>query len=148
MPQALLLLGELLQHGLFRISDRFTGRWQPCSAETFLVIATLPGGAGGPVQWRVDLAAKTLALAGDQQPGQAADPVRWQVVGTADAWAQAITGRANLPALLRHRDLRYCDTGDPVSTSITRVGMLADLLAITSWPSPADPAVRQPASAA
>jgi len=40
MPRAFLLIGDLLQAGLFRISDRFISRWGSCSYESFLVIAT------------------------------------------------------------------------------------------------------------
>ena len=53
-----------------------------------------------------------------------------------------IRGTANLNVVLRRRELRYCDTGDGAPATVTRIGMLADLLGITSWRS-AD-AVRRP----
>jgi len=60
MPRAFLLLGDLLQTGLFRISDRFIRRWGSCARESFLVIAT-SADASGSAHWRVDLAARTVA---------------------------------------------------------------------------------------
>jgi hypothetical protein len=134
MPPAYLLLGELLQSGLFRISDRFIGRWGACATESFLVIATSPAGDEGPAKWRVDLSARTVTLAGGDPDGI----VSWQITGSAGTWERIIHGTVNLNAALRGRDLRYCDTGVATGTvPVTRIGMLADLLGVTSWRSAA-----------
>jgi Sulfotransferase family len=52
MPRVFLALGDLLQNGLFRVSDRFVRRLGPFAAESFLVVATSPG--AGSARWRVD----------------------------------------------------------------------------------------------
>jgi hypothetical protein len=139
MPRVFVQLGELLQTGLFRVSDRFVARWGPRAAEAFLVIGTAPADAGGSVRWRVDLAARTVTLCGRAGDSQGdGTPAAWQIIGSADAWEKVISSRANLSVALRHRELRYCDTGDPGHVTVTRIGMLADLLGIVSW-RPAEP---------
>jgi len=147
MPRAFLLIGDLLQAGLFRISDRFISRWGSCASESFLVIAT-SADAGGSARWRVDLAARTVALASGSQSGDGARTgVAWQIIGQAGAWEQVIRGNINLNVALRRRDLRYCSTGEAASVGATRMSMLADLLGITSWRS-AEPARRLQAASA
>jgi hypothetical protein len=133
MPRAFLLLGELLHAGLFRVSDRFIRRWGSCAAESFLVVAT-SADAGSSAHWRVDLAARTVALASGSRPDDASRTgAAWQINGQADTWERVIRGKTNLNAALRRRDLRYCSVGDAASVGATRMSMLADLLAITSW---------------
>ena len=147
MPRAFLLIGDLLQAGLFRISDRFISRWGSCAGESFLVIAT-SADAGGSARWRVDLAARTVALASGSQSGDGARTgAAWQIVGQASAWERVIRGNTNLNVALRCRDLRYCSTGEAASVGATRMSMLADLLGITSWRS-AEPARRLQAASA
>lgn len=147
MPRAYLLIGELLQAGLFRVSSRFARRWEPCIAESFLVIATSPSGDGGSAKWRVDLTGRTVTLADGIQAGTGG-AVSWQITGGADTWERVIRGAGNLNVALRRRDLRYCDTGTAAPTAaVTRMGMLADLLGVTSWRS-ADGATKAPASSA
>jgi hypothetical protein len=135
MPRAYVLLGDLLQQGLFRVSDRFAGRWGECATESFLVIATSPSGAGGSARWRVDLAARTVTLTDASQVGsRTGGNTAWQLTGSAGTWEHVIGGTANLNVALRRRELRYCDTGTANgSVAVTRIGMLADLLGITSW---------------
>jgi hypothetical protein len=142
MPRAFVLLGDLLQTGLFKISDRFVRRWGPQAAETFLVQGMSPTGQVDSVRWHVDLAARTVALSSGPEPGGgtgdgAGHAASWQILGSADAWERVIGGRTNLSVALRHRELRYCDTGDPGQVSVARIGMLADLLGIASWRSTA-----------
>jgi hypothetical protein len=147
MPRAFLLIGELLQAGLFRVSDRFISRWESCAKESFLVIGT-SADAGGSAQWRVDLAARTVALAsGGQSGGGTRTGVAWQIIGHADAWERVIRGKTNLNVALRCRDLRYCSTGEAASIGAMRMSMLADLLGITSWRS-AEPARQLQAASA
>jgi hypothetical protein len=134
MPRAYLLIGDRLQSGLFRVSDRFARRWGPSSGESFLVVATSPSGAEGSAKWRVDLAARTVTLADASHAGDSAcGDAAWHIIGPADTWEQVIRGTANLNVALRRRELRYCDTGDGAPVTVTRIGMLADLLGITSW---------------
>jgi hypothetical protein len=147
MPRAFLRIGDLLQAGLFRISDRFISRWGSCARESFLVIAT-SADAGGSVRWQVDLAARTVALASGSQSGDGARTgAAWQIVGQAGAWERVIRGHTNLNVALRCRDLRYSSTGEAASVGATRMSMLADLLGITSWRS-AEPARRLQAASA
>ena len=134
MPRAYLVLGDLLQAGLFRVSKRFARRWAAHAAESFLVIATSPGDVG-VARWRVDLAARTVTLV-DASKGDVgvAGNFSWQITGSASTWERVIAGTANLNVALRRRELRYCDTGTTaVTIAATRTTMLADLLGITSW---------------
>lgn len=135
MPRAFLLLGDRLQTGLFRVSDRFVRAWGSCAGESFLVVATSPVGDDRVARWRADLAARTVTLAdasGDR--GAAVGGVTWQLTGSAAAWEHVLAGTANLNVALRHRELRYADTGTASGpVTVTRIGMLADLLGITSW---------------
>jgi protein-tyrosine sulfotransferase len=135
MPRAFLLIGDLLQAGMLRISDRFARRWGSHATESFLVIAT-SAAAGGSVRWRVDLAARTVSLARGSQPEPAAAGAAWQVTGEASAWEPVIRGAVNLNVALRRRDLRYGSAAEPAAVSATRMSMLADLLGITSWRPP------------
>jgi hypothetical protein len=139
MPRAFLMIGDLLQAGLFRISDRFISRWESCAGESFLVIAT-SADARSSAHWRVDLAARTVALASGSQPGDGTRAgATWQIIGHAGAWERVIRGKTNLNVALRSRDLRYSSAGEAASVGATRMSMLADLLGITSWRS-AEPA--------
>jgi len=147
MPRALLLLGELLQAGLFRLSDRFVRQWEPYSVESFLVIATTQDNTGSSLRWRVDLAARTVALASAAQADESGNP-SWQVVGSTEAWERVLSGRANLGVVLRQRDLRYCDTGEARSVGLRRIAMFSDLLGLTTWRSAQAPGQPQRVPAA
>ena len=149
MPRVFLVMGDLLQSGLFRVSDRFARRWGTFATESFVLVATSQ--AAGSARWRVDLAARTVTLTeasrGDEGSlGEAA----WQLTGPADVWERVVRGTANLNVVLRRRELRYCDTGQGAPTTVTRIGVLADLLGITSWRSPNAPGTQpaQPVSVA
>jgi hypothetical protein len=133
IPRAYLILGDRLQSGLLGISDRFAQRWGARSAESFLVIATMPTTPGDSVRWRVDLAARTATLTAALTSDTAS--AAWRVIGAADTWERVLAGTANLNVSLRRRELRYCDAGDGTSATVARIGMLADLLGITSWQS-------------
>jgi hypothetical protein len=132
MPRAYIKLGELLQAGLFRVSDRFIRRWGRCAEEAFLVIATSPDNSSS-ARWRVDLATRTVNLASGQSDigGQAGVP--WQIVGRSDVWERVIRGTTNLNVALRCRDLRYSSTGEGAALGAMRMSMFADLLGVTSW---------------
>jgi hypothetical protein len=132
MPRWVMLLGDRLQAGVFRVSDRFTGRWAACARDSFLVMASSAAAGGSVAQWRVDLAARTVTLAG--LPGEADGAASWQLTGSDATWGQVLSGAVNLNVALRHRELRYCDTGTvPASVTVARIDMLADLLGVTSW---------------
>ena len=121
MPRVFLVLGDLLQTGLFRVSDRFARRWGTFAAESFLVVATSQ--AAGSARWRVDLAARTVTLAEASQGDEGAlCEAAWQLAGPADVWERVIRGTANLNVVLRRRELRYCDTGHGAPTTVTRIG--------------------------
>jgi len=132
MPRAFIKLGELLQAGLFRVSDRFIRQWGACAEESFLAIATSPDNRS-TARWRVDLRTRTVNLASDRSDisGQAGVP--WQIVGRSDVWERVIRGTLNLNVALRRRDLRYSSTGEAASVGATRMSMFADLLGVTSW---------------
>jgi hypothetical protein len=112
MSRAFLLLGERLQAGLFRVSDRFVRAWGSCAGERFLVVATSPGGDDRVARWRVDLSARTVTLADASADNAAANgAVSWQLTGSAATWEQVLADPANLNVALRRRELRYADTG-------------------------------------
>lgn len=146
MHRGSLLLGERLQSGVFGISDRFIRDWGQCAQESFLVVATSTTGDNAVARWRVDLAGRTVTLAGT--PGDAGG-ISWQVIGSAATWDEILSGAANLNVGLRHRDLRYCDTGTvPGPVTVTRIDMLANLLGVTSWRSSSRPVATGAPSAA
>lgn len=136
------VVGERLEQGLSRLGDGFAQRWQPCTTESFDVVATPPTGGGANARWRVDLAAGTVAAvngsrtATGESSGEDAeeDESAWDIIASADIWEQLIAGRVNMSVALRRHQLRYCDTGEagPVVAD-TRIAMLADLLGLTSW---------------
>ena len=132
VPPGLRLVVAHLLAGLAALDDRFAGRWEPCSQETFLMTVTLPGSGGVAARWRVDLKDRAVTPADALPAGETAG-ARWEVTGPVDPWAQVIKGQLNLSVALRRHLLRYCDTGDPTPAMLNRVAMLADLLGITTW---------------
>jgi hypothetical protein len=137
MPRVYIRLGQLLQSGLFRVSDRFARRWGDCAREAFLVVAS-SSTDGSSARWRVDLAAGTVSLAssGVANPGDLGADVAWQLIGPAATWERVLSGDVNLNVALRRRELRFCAAGQDAAGTVARVGMLADLLGLTSWRSP------------
>jgi hypothetical protein len=165
-------VAERLVAALARLGDDFAKRWEPCSADTFMLVATPATGSGPAARWRVSLptasvttvidgpadadaagdgaarngtardssardsAARDSAARGDADRDDAGEELEsaWDVIGSADTWEQILGGRANLSVALRHNQLRYCDTGDagPVAAE-ARIGMLSELLGLTSW---------------
>jgi hypothetical protein len=126
-------IGSRLADGLARLNDRFARHWDACLAESFGLVITPRVRASGQARWRVDLATRAAGPAEG-----AADDTQWDVIGAADAWDRVLSGEMNLNVALRRCELRYCDAGDTGQVAAdTRIGMLADLLGLTSW-SPAD----------
>ncbi len=134
-------VAERLVAALARLGDDFAKRWEPCSADTFMLVATPPTGSGPAARWRVSLPTASVTTVIDPptdagaRSGAGEEPESaWDVIGSADTWEQILGGRANLSVALRHNQLRYCETGDagPVAAE-ARIGMLGELLGLTSW---------------
>jgi sulfotransferase family protein len=128
---------ERLSTGLARLGEEFERRWEPCGKETFEVVAVPPSGTGPNARWQIDLAARTLTALNVVHPDIKEDEEEgsgWDVIASADAWEQMIAGKLNMSVALRRHELRYCDAGDagPIAAD-ARIGMLADLLGLTSW---------------
>lgn len=124
------LLGTRLKDGLEDWGQAICSRWEPHTAETFVAI-WVPANPGEPAEhWLVDLKARSVTLA----THAAQEHSDWDIVGSDDAWDQVITGKVNLSVALRACQLRYCDgdEGGPLATD-ARIGVLADLLALTRW---------------
>jgi Sulfotransferase family len=138
MPRVFIRLGQLLHSGLFRVSDRFVRRWPTCASESFVVVATSTADTGGSARWRVDLADRAVSLVsnGKASPEDPSGGVAWQLIGPAGVWEKVLRGQVNLNVALRRRELRFCATDQDGARTVARVGMLADLLGITSWRSP------------
>jgi hypothetical protein len=64
---------QRLMAGLSRLGERFARRWAPCATESFMVVATGPGGGGPDARWRVDLSAGTVTALGTDTPAPAGD---------------------------------------------------------------------------
>ncbi len=127
------LVGDGLKARLSLVDDAFSQRWATCSSEPFAVVATAPPGAGSSREsrWEVNVAARTVTpvtITPDER-----DQTVWDIVGAARAWQAVLSGQTNLGVAMRHCELRYCQTSDtgPVAAD-TRIGMLADLLGLTS----------------
>jgi len=129
-PAVSRLLAETLRAGLRQLPATKAARWESRQQENFVAV-WIPADPHQPAEhWLVDLAKQTVELASPAAQ-QTSD---WDVVGSADAWEQVISGRKNLSVALRTCQLRYCDGDEsgPVAGE-ARVGILADLLALTSW---------------
>lgn len=124
-------VGIRLTDALARLDDRLTHRWGKYLTESFGLIITPRIGEAEHGRWRVDLATRAIRPADGS-----ADDTQWDVIGSADAWENVLRGEINLSVALRRCELRYCDAGDagPVAAD-SRIGMFADLLGLTSWPS-------------
>jgi len=131
-PPGLRLVVAYLLSGLAGLDDRFTQRWEPCSQETFLMTVTLAGTDAVAARWRVDLKARAVTPADGLPAGETAG-ASWEITGPVDLWAQVVKGQLNLSVALRHRLLRYFDTGGPTPAMLNRMAMLADVLGITTW---------------
>jgi len=150
MPDLAPRLIERLRDGVTRMSDTFTQRWEPCSSESFLVVATPEGDRGRDARWRVDLTSRSIVPAnGYHRPAPASGSgededkdrdrdrdkdTNWDIIGPAEAWEQVLAGRMNLSVALRRNQLRYCEEEEVGPTiAETRAAMLADLLGLASW---------------
>lgn len=135
-----------LREGVARTGEDFAQRWEPCGAESFMVVATPDGGHGPGARWLVDLAARAVTAVDGYQPAPGQDgedsqgeedaepETAWDMIATVTSWRQMITGQLNLSVALRRHALRYLEqeeTGPVVSE--TRIGMMSDLLGLASW---------------
>jgi hypothetical protein len=122
-----------LEAGVASIDERFVRQWEAHSAETFLVTVVSPA-AGTHSRWRVDLAARTVCAV---DAGEV--PASWEIVGPAELWEQVMSRATNLSVAFRRRQVRYSETGSGdtgnrgPAVAAHRIGMLADLLGITTW---------------
>lgn len=96
-----------------------------------MVAIWIPRDPAEPAEhWLVDLQARTVVLA-SRAAQQDSD---WDILGSAEAWEQVITGKMNLSVALRASQLRYCDNDEPNPlASADRLGILADLLGLAGW---------------
>jgi hypothetical protein len=132
-PEGYRLIGQRLEAAFLQRDAGFPDRWRPCSGDVFLVTATAPGGRGH-ARWRVDLTAHTVTMTTSRNK-DAATGAAWDLVGSVETWTEVLTGGTNLSVALRARRLRYCHNGrtpDPAEQN-TRLGMLGELLGLTSW---------------
>jgi protein-tyrosine sulfotransferase len=134
-------LHDRLRAGLDRIDERFTSQWAPCLGESFVLVSRpVAAGAEGEAGLLVDLAGRTISGCDPAAAGE-----EWTVIGSPQAWSQVLAGEVNLHVAARRCDLRYCDPGEegPFDAQV-RIGMLADLLSLSSWRQ-ADPVALAPA---
>ncbi len=123
-------LGDALRAGLQRTPRLRTGQKEQHDAESFVAVWIPAAPDAKAEHWLVDLGKRTVTFTGPA----AQENSDWDIVGAADAWEQVISGRLNLSVALRRCQLRYCD-GDESSplAGDARIGLLADLLALTGW---------------
>jgi len=124
------LLGGRLEAGLQQAGPQTPDRWGDHNAESFVAVWVPSDPSQAAEHWLVDLKQQTVTLtsAAAQQDSD------WDIVGSADAWEQVIARRLNLSVALRACRLRYCDgDGSGPQATEARLGILAGLLAITSW---------------
>jgi sulfotransferase family protein len=127
-------LGERLAAGVTRLSEGFGKRWEPCAGDSFEVVATPPSGTGPNARWLVDLASGTVTALRDVSADDEEPDSDWDVIASADTWEQVLGGTLNISVALRRHQFRYRDSGEagPIAAD-ARIGMLADLLGLTSW---------------
>ena len=119
-----------LEKGLWAFSSQPPKRSRPHAAETFVAV-WIPRDPRNPAEhWLVDLAAGTVSFTGRE----AQEDSDWDIVGSADAWDQVLSGDLNLSVALRACQLRYCDGDEsrPLAGE-ARVAMLGFLLGLTDW---------------
>jgi hypothetical protein len=129
------LMSQRLGRGLAAPNGKFGRRWGASAAAPFGIVITDAPEPGRPARWRVDLAAGTATRLAEG----ADDGTEWDVLGSAASWAAVLDGRVNLGVALRSHELRYCDTGEDQSPSVTnsRIDMVADVFGVASWPASA-----------
>ncbi len=122
-------LGDRLRAGLAGLDANAARRWATHATES-LVAISVPGDPQQPADhWLIDLRSRTVTLAGPA----AQDGSDWDVIGSASAWQEVISGKLNLNVALRACQLRYCEGDDSAGPQDgdTRLGILADLLCLT-----------------
>jgi hypothetical protein len=123
-------LADLLRDGLASATAYDNSRWGPYATETFVAV-WVPRDPRAPAeQWLVDLGARKVSFVGRA----AQKDSDWDIVGSADAWEQVVSGDLNLNVALRACQLRYCDGDDsPPLADDTRMAILARLLGLAAW---------------
>jgi Sulfotransferase family len=124
------LLGWRLKDCLAHLDPVTAEGWGERAKETFVAI-WVPKHARQPAEhWLVDLGARTVRLASRV----AQEDSDWDVIGSADAWEQVITGTVNLSAAMRACTIRYCDQDDSHPfTADSRISVLSHLLGLATW---------------
>lgn len=123
------LAGTMLAAGIGRVDERFSSRWRPHSDEAFSIIIVSAIKGGRSARWRIDLAGRVVTAATDYS-----DDTSWDIIGPADVWDELLAGRLNFSVAMRRCQIRYLDSGDAsASAHDIRIGMLVDLLGLTSW---------------
>jgi hypothetical protein len=125
------LLAGRLRAGLERAGPDAAARWGEFATETAVAV-WVPDGARRPAEhWLIDLARGSVTFT----TAAAQEDSAWDVIGSAAAWQQVMSGTLNLSVALRACRLRYCDNEqvvDPVASG-ARVAILSELLGITTW---------------
>jgi hypothetical protein len=129
-PASSVTLGDALRAG-FRHAPRDEAGQRVKHRDERLVAVWIPSDPGQEAEhWLVDLGKQTVAFASRA----AQEDSDWDIVGSAGAWEQVVSGRLNLSVALRTCQLRYCDGEDsgPLAADV-RITILADQLALTTW---------------
>jgi len=123
-------LASLLRDGLASAEADAVSRWGPYATETFVAVWVPRNPRATAEHWLVDLGARTVSYASRT----AQKSSNWDIVGSADAWEQVISGDLNLNVALRACQLRYCDGDEsrPLAAD-TRMAILAHLLGLVTW---------------
>jgi hypothetical protein len=137
LPAGQRSLGVKIEKGLAdltadaRLAEAFRGRWGQFAREAFLVTASHKDGI--PIRWRVDLAELNMRIA-PVVATQETTSTQWELLGSAGAWARVLSGDLNISMAIRNRQMRYQETSEGVPGGVRlRIGLLGELLGITSW---------------
>jgi len=123
-------LASLLRDRLASAEADAVCRWGPYAAETFVVVWVPRNPRAAAEHWLVDLGARTVSYASRT----AQESSNWDIVGSADAWEQVISGDLNLNVAVRACQLRYCDGDESrLLAADTRMAILAHLLGLVTW---------------
>ncbi|HEY1640396.1 MAG TPA: sulfotransferase [Streptosporangiaceae bacterium] len=125
------MLGNQVRASLEQAGPGRTARWEPRAGETAVLVWISADPREPAEHWLVDLKNQAVTFA----TRAAQEDSDWDVVGSAAAWEQVITGKLNLSAALRTCQLRYCDgddDGGPLA-AYDRIGILGDLLGLATW---------------
>jgi protein-tyrosine sulfotransferase len=123
-------VGQRLETGMASSHPVAAERLTSLGGETMVAVCIAADPRQPSEHWLVDFGSQTVRFASRE----AQENSDWDIIGSVEAWQDVIAGKQNLSVALRSGHLRYCDRDESgPMTAESRLGVLADLLGLTSW---------------